>query len=212
MRRIKQTKPSPALLVAVVALVAALAGTAVGGMAVTSLSKKETKQVRKIANKKAKSQDKKQDERNFPVDSSQVGDAAVTSPKIADGAATSPKIADGAVTSPRIADAAVTPAKIADAAKGVPGYALVAGNGFVNNDEQRGVVGTNRPSVGLYCFDLSFEAQVVVASVETGPTAIAKVFAPGGSGGCPVGFKDAAVEIVDLSDMPMDKGFYVLFN
>ena len=30
MRRIKQAKPSPALLVAVIALVAALAGTAIG--------------------------------------------------------------------------------------------------------------------------------------------------------------------------------------
>jgi len=188
MERIKRARPSPAVLIAVVALVAALGGSAISGVATPALNKKDKKQVKKISKKQAKKQVSKQ----FPVDS--------------------PKIADGAVSSPKIADAAVTPAKIADAARGVPGYALVAANGFVNDDEQRGVEGTNRPSAGVYCFDLSFEAQVVVASVETGSTAIAKVFAPGGSGACPVGFKDAAVEIVDLSDTPTDKGFYVLFN
>ena len=51
MRRIKRAKPSPALLVAVVALVAALGGGAVAGVAVTSLNKEDKKQVKKIAKK-----------------------------------------------------------------------------------------------------------------------------------------------------------------
>ncbi len=59
MRRIKGAKPSPALLVAVVALVAALAGTAIGGVAVTSLNKKDKKQVTRIAKKQAKKLDGK---------------------------------------------------------------------------------------------------------------------------------------------------------
>jgi hypothetical protein len=59
MRRIKRAKPSPALLVAVVALVAALGGGAVAGVAVTSLNKKEKNQVKKIARKQAKKQVKK---------------------------------------------------------------------------------------------------------------------------------------------------------
>ena len=59
MRSIKGTKPSPALLVAVVALVAALAGTAIGGVAVTSLNKKDKKQVTRIAKKQAKKLDGK---------------------------------------------------------------------------------------------------------------------------------------------------------
>lgn len=59
MRRINQAKPSPALLVAVIALVAALGGGAVAGVAVTSLSKKDKKQVTKIAKKQAKKLDKK---------------------------------------------------------------------------------------------------------------------------------------------------------
>jgi hypothetical protein len=59
MRRIKGAKPSPALLVAVVALVAALGGGAVAGVAVTALNKQEKKQVKKISKKQARKLDKK---------------------------------------------------------------------------------------------------------------------------------------------------------
>lgn len=48
---IKWAKPSPALLVAVVALVAALAGTAIGGVVNKALSGKEQQQVKQIAKK-----------------------------------------------------------------------------------------------------------------------------------------------------------------
>lgn len=79
-------KPSPAVLVAVVALVAALGGSAVAEVATTSkLSKGEKKRVGKIAAKKAKKRDAKQDERNFPIESSQIADGAVTEAKIANG-------------------------------------------------------------------------------------------------------------------------------
>ncbi len=212
MNRTKRLRPSPAILVAIVALVAAVGGSAIAEVATTSkLSNKGKKQVKQLAKQQAKKQDRKQDKRNFPVDGSQIGDGVVDGAKIADGAVDRAKIAGRAVGSGKLADGAVTSAKIADAAKGVPGYALVAANGFVNATEQRGVVGTNHPAVGVYCFDLSFEAQVAVASAETGPTRIAKVFAPGASG-CPVGFQDAEVNIVDLNDDPQDTGFYVLFN
>jgi hypothetical protein len=53
MRRIKGARPSAALIVAVIALVAALGGGAVAGVAVTSLNKKDKKQVRKISKKEA---------------------------------------------------------------------------------------------------------------------------------------------------------------
>ena len=204
MTRSKRARPSPAILISAIALVAALGGSAVADQATTSLSKGDKKQVKKIAKKQAKKQNKKQDARNFPVDGSQIGDGAVTTAKISDGAVTTAKISDGGVTS----------AKIADAAKGVPGYALVAANGFVNDDEQRGVVGTSHVSAtGVYCFDLSFEAQVAVASAEVGTTRIATTFAPGASAvNCPVGFRDAEVHIADTSGFAEDGGFYVLFN
>ncbi|MBK5118064.1 MAG: hypothetical protein JJE23_14260, partial [Thermoleophilia bacterium] len=59
MQRIKRTRPSAALIIAVVALVAALGGGAVTGVAVTALNKQEKKQVKKISKKQAKKLDKK---------------------------------------------------------------------------------------------------------------------------------------------------------
>lgn len=56
----KWSKPSPAILVAVIALVAALGGGAVAGVTVNALNKKEKKQVKRISKKQAKKQAKKQ--------------------------------------------------------------------------------------------------------------------------------------------------------
>ena len=78
MRRIKRTKPSAALIVAVVALVAALGGGAVAGVAVTSLNKKETKKVRKIAKKQAKKLDKKIELTPGQITSNSIDDSKLT--------------------------------------------------------------------------------------------------------------------------------------
>ena len=53
MGRIKQAKPSPAFVVAVVALVAAVCSGAVAGVAVRKLDQNEKKQVRKISKNQA---------------------------------------------------------------------------------------------------------------------------------------------------------------
>lgn len=82
MRSFLRHRRSPALIVAALALVAAVAGTAIAGPdAFTSVSKRATK---KIAKKQAKKQDRRQDRRNFPVGTSQIADAAVTGEKLAD--------------------------------------------------------------------------------------------------------------------------------
>jgi hypothetical protein len=80
-------KPSPALLVAVVALVAALGGGAVAGVAVTSLNKKEIKKVRQIAKREARKQFRK-------VPAGPVGDRGSTGPTGDDGS-TGPTGDDG---------------------------------------------------------------------------------------------------------------------
>lgn len=59
MTRRKVRKPSPAVVIALVALFAALGGTAVGGIATSALTKKEFKQVKRIAKSKANQQIKK---------------------------------------------------------------------------------------------------------------------------------------------------------
>jgi hypothetical protein len=68
MKRILSSRPSPALVIAVVALVAALAGTAVASDPLATRGKVVTKQtVKRIAKKVAKRQAKKQIRKKFPI-------------------------------------------------------------------------------------------------------------------------------------------------
>jgi hypothetical protein len=72
MTRLKRSRPSPALVVGVLALVAALAGTAIAAdpVATTSISKKKTK---KIARNQAVKQIDLAFEEAFPVTSAEFG-------------------------------------------------------------------------------------------------------------------------------------------
>jgi len=103
MRRVFKSRPSPAIVVAVVALVAALAGTAVAGPD-ASTSAVTKKKVKKIANKEI--------DKRFPLGTAGLADSAVTTPKLGDGAVTTTKLADAAVTTTKLADDAVTSGKI----------------------------------------------------------------------------------------------------
>ena len=78
------SRPSPALIVAVVALVAALAGTALADPG-ASASKITKAKVKKIANK--------QINKRLPIDAGELADNAVTTAKIANDAVTAPKLA-----------------------------------------------------------------------------------------------------------------------
>jgi hypothetical protein len=89
--------PSPAMIVACLALFIALGGTsyAAATLAANSVG---TKQLKKNA-----------------VTSAKIKNAAVTATKVKDGTLTGTKLADAAITSAKIADGSVTGAKIADA-------------------------------------------------------------------------------------------------
>jgi hypothetical protein len=76
-------RPSAGLIVAVIALVAALAGTAIAAPANTVKSKHIV---------------------DLTIKAKDIRDAAVTTPKLADAAVTTPKLADSAVDSTKIAD------------------------------------------------------------------------------------------------------------
>jgi hypothetical protein len=77
-------RPSPALIVAVVALVAALAGTAIAGPGASSSAITKAK-VKKVANK--------QINKRIPWETADIADNAITTPKIANAAVTAPKLA-----------------------------------------------------------------------------------------------------------------------
>jgi hypothetical protein len=67
MRRLRHARPSPALIVAVIALVGALAGSAVAEQATTSISKKKTKKI-------AKNQANKQIDLRLPIGAGELGE------------------------------------------------------------------------------------------------------------------------------------------
>jgi hypothetical protein len=115
--------PSPAILVAGLALVAALAGTAVAGPG-ASTSKVTKSKVKKIANK--------QIDKRLPWETADIAPDAVTSGKIAPDAVTSGKIAPDAVTSGKIADASVNSAKVEDRSLRATDYSVF--NGTENID------------------------------------------------------------------------------
>ena len=147
MSRIKRTRPSPAILVAVIALVAALGGSAVAEVATTSLSKGDKKQVKKLAKK----QDKKQDKRNFPVSSSKLGDGAVTTSKLGQSAVTGEKVAPDALSGANIdygseihfvTNAAATPGATADCPAG---QIATGGGSDTINQSKTGTLVTSKP-------------------------------------------------------------------
>src|SRR6185436_13002787 len=85
-------RPSPALVVAIVALIAALTGTAWAALGKNSVG---SKQLKKNA-----------------VVSTKIKNNAVTAPKIRNGAVVTEKLQDGGVTTSKIKDGAVTGPKV----------------------------------------------------------------------------------------------------
>jgi hypothetical protein len=103
-------RQSPAIVVAALALVAAVGGTAIAGPG-ASTSAITKQKVKKVAKKQAK----KQVNKKFPVTTANIADGAVTNGKLAAGAVTASKL--GALTV-RLSNAEIVPAD------GAPGNGL----------------------------------------------------------------------------------------
>ena len=129
MRRIKP--PSPAMVVAMVALFIALGGA---GYAAVSIPRNSvgTSQLRNFAVTPVKIQNnaiKTNKLRNNAVTTTKLANGVVSTPKLADGAVSTPKLADGAVSTPKLGDGAVTTSKLGDGAVTTPKL----GDGTVNS-------------------------------------------------------------------------------
>ena len=131
MRRITSSRPSPAIVAAVLGLVVAMAGTAI---AADPLAKALTKtKVKKIANKEI--------DKRFPIGTGQIADGAVSGAKLADSAVNGGKIADGAVGGAKLADGSVTGGKFGTTVLRstdlpVPGTSVNAGTASCNPGER----------------------------------------------------------------------------
>lgn len=133
--------PSPALVVAMIALMVALGGSALAvNAAKNSVTSKSIKNSAVKTKKLA----------NGSVKETKLADGAVTTAKVADAAITTGKLANAAVTTDKLADASVTTAKLADdsvngaklAADSVTGSEIASGS--VGNTE----LGSASVSVG----------------------------------------------------------------
>ena len=134
MSRIKRGRPSPGLVVGVVALVAALAGTAVAGpgpgatdAAQHKLTKAQKKQVNKIAKKKGKKEAKKLDKKFLPIEGKNLADGAVEASNL------------GSITEVTSTPTSVPIGVIGTATATCPADSKVISGGYDTNS----VVGTN---------------------------------------------------------------------
>ena len=115
MKRVFSARPSPAIIVAVVALVAALAGTAIAGPGAGTSALTKAK-VKKIAGKEVA--------KAFPVGTGGIADLAVTTGKLADDAVSNGKIAAGAVTKGKLAAKSVGTAEWGTITERTEAYAV----------------------------------------------------------------------------------------
>ena len=216
-RRIK--KPSPAMIVAMVALFVALGGV---GYAAVSLPRDSvgTKQLKNFAVTPLKIQ-------NNAIKTNKLRDNAVSTAKLANGAATNPKIADGAVNSSKIADGSVVPADVS-AGFQIPGmlvaHARVQADGTLEPNQFRNIAQANIEHVaasGVYCFGgLSFtptNAMVSLDNAQLANTELDKVvsvavFRGNPLNDCGAGFQQARVRVFDISAAAQTDGrFYIWF-
>ncbi len=229
MRRIKT--PSPAMVVATVALVIALGGA---GYAAVSLPRNSvgTNQLKNFAVTPLKI-------KNNAIKTNKLRDNAVTTLKIRDGAVNSAKLGDNAVTTPKIGDGAVNSAKVldgsllpADVVAGfqIPGmttaHARIQADGTLEPNQFRNIAQANIEHValsGVYCFGglaavptsamVSFD-NAQVADANLGNVVSVAVFRGPALTGCGAGFQQARVKIFNAGlGLPAlaDGRFYIWF-
>jgi len=138
--------PSPAMLVAMVALMVALGGSA---LAVTAAKNSvTTKSIKNGAVKSKKIAANGVKEKNLAagaVTTGKLADRSVATGKLADGSVAAGKLADGSVVTGKLADDAVTNAKVADNAVET---AQIAQGGVGNTDLAQGAVSSGKIEPG----------------------------------------------------------------
>jgi len=149
MKRLKVRGPSPAMVVALVALVLSLAGTAFAAVKIGTNSLKNSA----VTTKKLK---------NRAVTGAKLAEGSVSAAKLAEGAVTSEKLANGAVGTGKLAEAAVTAPKLA-ASERSEGFATSQpGQIALTAATSTTIASLNLPAGGSY---------IVIATAELGNNA-----------------------------------------
>ena len=215
-------RPSPAMLVAVVALFVALGGV---GYAATTIGSEE------IRNNSVQSVDVKNDDllsrdiKDDTVLSRDITDDTVLSRDITDGTVLSRDITDGTVLSRDIDPEALATFKGPRAFAHVTDDDTAPGGVHVDAANSKGVVEANvsNPDSGLYCFeDLAFNPKIAIVTLDTvqdtipsedfiDPDSASARTEP--SGGCPA--DQAAVQLTNALNevnLTIDGNFFVAFE
>lgn len=114
MSSFKALRPTPAMFVALVALVLAMSGAAVALPGKNSVDSSDLAKGSVTARAIAKSAITSKQIEGKSIKGNRIKDAGVSDKQLKDGAVTEAKLADGAVTAAKIADGAVTAAKVGD--------------------------------------------------------------------------------------------------
>jgi hypothetical protein len=120
MSQSNRAKPSPALVISLIALFVALGSGAYAASKIRTQDIRDEavtgKKLAKNAVKSSKTKDgglKGKDLKDETISESKIGEMAVTTPKLSDGAVTTPKIGDGAVTKEKLGPGALEPTVVA---------------------------------------------------------------------------------------------------
>lgn len=189
MSMITRSRPSPAMVVAVVALSFALVGSAVAGTGALDRALTKSK-VRAIAKKQA-NKVLNQRESGLNVNSAKTANSATN---------------------------ATNATNAVNAVNGAPrAFARVLGAGGVDEARTKGLTDASVTVVGsVYCFELGFTPRQVQATVDwfggLGNTTIhATVNPPNSFGTCPAGH-DASARMVDPGGTTQNLDFYISFD
>jgi hypothetical protein len=191
MNVLRRLTPSPALVVACIALLFALAGTSVAAyQQLVPRNSVGTAQVR----------DNSLLRKDFRTGSIPVGRRGPAGPQGPAGPA-GPAGAAGAAG----AAGPTGPAGVAKA------YARVIAGGDVDDPRARGIAdaAVSKPSTGVYCIDVDGGALNVLATLDTGDAG--SVTASAILTSCPSG-KEVEVRTFNNAGAPTDRGFYLLVN
>lgn len=115
MNRIKSLRPTPALIVALVALVAAMSGAAVALPGKNTVTSNDIVTGAVTTKKIAKGAVGSQQILGKSIKGNRLKDGAIRDKQLADGSVTAAKVADGVIDAAKLADGSVTAAKITDA-------------------------------------------------------------------------------------------------